>query len=153
MYTNPYIKESTRVRKAISYITLSWHMCITLLSSFFIVWKCNFPWHNTVSPDPILLAYSNSVPALIDLLTPHLLPKQCISLLCGLGTIPQMVYELITQISWKTFCFNFAFTNMIRSWYCTCHDSSAVVPCAKLWLDFMSIFAAKQYIFVQDLDY
>ena len=43
--------------------------------------------------------------------------------------ISQRVYELITEI----LCSNFNSNNgLIRSKFCTCHDSSAVMTCAKL---------------------
>ena len=54
-------------------------------------------------------------------------------------TISQWVYELIIQISWK-FLFLFFYSNdPIKSHFCTCHDSWAVMACAKLWLDWIFI--------------
>ena len=57
------------------------------------------------------------------------------------GTFSQTIYELITEISCKKFfCFNHDSHNPVRSQICTCHDSWAVVACAKLWPDLIIIF-------------
>ena len=44
-------------------------------------------------------------------------------------------HELITEISWNYFGFNFDGNHSISSQFCTCHDSWAVVTCAKLRAD------------------
>ena len=46
----------------------------------------------------------------------------------GDGTTPRRVYELIIKILLKYFDSN----DPVRSQFCTCHDSLAVVTCAKL---------------------
>ena len=51
-----------------------------------------------------------------------------------LGPISQSVDELINQIFWK-FSFYFNFNDSISLQICTCHNSSAVVTCAKKWTD------------------
>ena len=54
----------------------------------------------------------------------------------GLGPISSDFDELMIQISQK-YLWPFHGTNngSIKSQFCTCHDSSAVMACANLWLD------------------
>ena len=47
------------------------------------------------------------------------------------------IYELIIEILWKFSRFNYNFNDQIRLQFCTCHDSIAVLACAKLWPDLM----------------
>ena len=42
-----------------------------------------------------------------------------------------------------SFCFNCDFDDSIRSQFCTCHNSWAVVACAKLWTDLIVIFLVR----------
>ena len=50
-------------------------------------------------------------------------------------------YELKIKMLWKLFLFRyFYFDNSIRSQFCICHDSWAVVAYAKLRLDWIVIF-------------
>ena len=50
-----------------------------------------------------------------------------------------MIYELIIQIFYKTVCSYMKKNNdLIRSQFCTWHDSKAVVTCAKLWHEWIS---------------
>ena len=56
--------------------------------------------------------------------------------------ISQMLYELITEISWKSLSFDYSTNNLFTSQICTCHDSLAVVTCAKLWPDLIIILHA-----------
>ena len=53
-----------------------------------------------------------------------------------LGFISQRVYELIIH-AWKNKCLNVNTNYLIISQFCTCHDSLAVMTCAKLWHDWM----------------
>ena len=53
------------------------------------------------------------------------------------GTHFTKIYEFITQ---NYFCSVFHFNEAIRPQICTCHDSSAVMACAKLWPDLTIIF-------------
>ena len=46
-------------------------------------------------------------------------------------------YELIIQILWKCILPSVS-DDLIRSEFCTCHDSWAVVRCAKFWPDLIS---------------
>ena len=57
------------------------------------------------------------------------------------GVISQIFYKLIIEIL-KTFyiCSYFNFDYTIRSQFCTCHDSWAVMACAKLEPDLIIIF-------------
>ena len=55
------------------------------------------------------------------------------------GTFSQRNYELITESAENSFCSNSYFNDSIRSQFCTCHDSSAVMACAKLWPDWTII--------------
>ena len=52
-----------------------------------------------------------------------------------LGPISQSVDELINQIFWKFSSFHYNFKDSISPLLCTCHNSSAVVTCAKKWTD------------------
>ena len=52
-----------------------------------------------------------------------------------LGLVTQTVYELVIVILWKIH----DFSDPARSQICTCHDSWAVVACAKLWPDWIII--------------
>ena len=51
------------------------------------------------------------------------------------GAILPRVYELVTQIFYYICCIQMANDKHILSQFCTCHDSLAVVACAKLWHD------------------
>ena len=62
------------------------------------------------------------------------------------GLISQRIYEPITENSWTSSCFNFVLNDPIASWFCTCHDSSAVVSCAKLWPDLFIIFHVRAIV-------
>ena len=57
----------------------------------------------------------------------------------GLGWISQTGYELINEILWW-YCCDFESDDSIRSEFCTCHDSWAVMACAKFWPDLIVIF-------------
>ena len=51
------------------------------------------------------------------------------------GPVSQMLYEILVEIC-KYMCCPFVKPmESIKSQFCTCHDSSAVVACAKLWVD------------------
>ena len=68
--------------------------------------------------------------------------------------MPQTVYEPIIWFPENSLCWicsNFDFHNPIRSQFCTCHDSGAVVACAKLWPDQMIAFHLMEE--QQDLDH
>ena len=52
--------------------------------------------------------------------------------------VSQRVHELIIEILWKISLFWLWFICYIRSKICTCHDSSAVMTCAKLWPDIIN---------------
>ena len=54
--------------------------------------------------------------------------------------ISPMPCELITEISWKLFCCNYYSNDLLRSEFCTCHGSWAVVACAELWPAVVNIF-------------
>ena len=56
-------------------------------------------------------------------------------------------YELIIETCEFYFWSNFCFVGVIRSQTCTCHDSWAVVTCAKLWPDLAIIFHVRAIIF------
>ena len=60
---------------------------------------------------------------------------------------PQTVIRIHSTKSFKTcesyLCFNLHSNNLNRLQNCTCHDSSAVVACAKSWPDLIIIFARK----------
>ena len=57
------------------------------------------------------------------------------------GAISQMVYGWTkTENSEKIFPPNFDYNDPLSSQFCTCHNSSAVVTCAKLWADLNIIF-------------
>ena len=43
------------------------------------------------------------------------------------------VYELLSQIFKNQFYSHLKSCNLIRPQFCTCHDSTAVITCAKLW--------------------
>ena len=54
------------------------------------------------------------------------------------GSISQRVYKLIINILEKKLCCFYMENNgQIRPQFCTCHDSSAVMACAKLWSDWI----------------
>ena len=44
------------------------------------------------------------------------------------------------KFCWNLFCSNFDFNYLNRSEFCTCHDSWAVMACAKFWPDWNIIF-------------
>ena len=86
--------------------------------------------------------------------------KSCRSLLIaviawvgGQEPISQRVYELIIEISQKYFCSNYYFYDLIMWHFCTCHDSSAVVTCVKLWHDLIIISNVRAHVYLQDFDY
>ena len=60
--------------------------------------------------------------------------------------ISQMFYKLIIKILGRIF-FTLTFDSNvpIRSQFSTCHDSYAVVPCAKLWPVWMNIFHVRAF--------
>ena len=69
----------------------------------------------------------------------------------GIGTtISQSHPKLIIEISQQFVCSKFDSNHPIRSQFCTCHDSFAVMACAKLWTDWMIIFHGRaRYIFTK----
>ena len=73
-------------------------------------------------------------------------PRSWISRTPGIndqGSLSPIVYELIMEILKIFFSFNPDSDDPVRSQICTCHDSWAVVTCAKLWSDHMIIFRAR----------
>ena len=58
-------------------------------------------------------------------------------------------WNLVVVISAVNYNFNYPISLQI----CTCHNSSAVVTCAKLWTDWIIIFQERATWFFQDLDY
>ena len=54
--------------------------------------------------------------------------------------ILQTVFELIIEILRKFMSSNADYNSPVRSQFCTCHDSSAVVACAKLWHELTTTF-------------
>ena len=62
--------------------------------------------------------------------------------------------ELKIEILWKLFHCNSYINDTIRSQFCTCHSSLAVVLCAKLWPDWIIIFMQEEYmyLFSENLD-
>ena len=67
--------------------------------------------------------------------------------------ISQTDYECIIQ-SCKFACSSYVeYNDEIRSQFCTCHNSLAVVTCANLWPDFIIIFINKSEIFSKDFSY
>ena len=60
---------------------------------------------------------------------------------CRHNQTVQTVYHLIIENLWKFYCY-LDFNHPIRPQFCTCHDSWAVMTCAKLWLDLIIIFHA-----------
>ena len=61
------------------------------------------------------------------------------------------VYKFTTQISRKNIFISISI--LIMSQFCTCHDSSAVVACAKLWHDWIIIFHTGTPLNFKRLDY
>ena len=56
----------------------------------------------------------------------------------ALGRISETINEPIHQILWRKRLFLYVNNSKeIMSHFCTCHDSSAVVTCANLWLDWI----------------
>ena len=55
----------------------------------------------------------------------------------GAGPISLTVYEIILKYWSNHFC---SYHKLIRLQFCTSHDSSAVMTCAKLWPDCIIIF-------------
>ena len=51
------------------------------------------------------------------------------------------------------FCSNFDSDDPTRSQICTCHNSWAVVTCAKLWSAHFIIFHVREYLYQKDLEY
>ena len=56
------------------------------------------------------------------------------------GTRYTLVYELIIEILWKSLFLLIVSDDLIRLQICTCHDSWAVMTCAKLWPDQIILF-------------
>ena len=54
---------------------------------------------------------------------------------CHLGPISHRDHELINKIMWKYNYFHIRNNHPNRSKFCACHNSWAVVTCAKLWPD------------------
>ena len=54
-----------------------------------------------------------------------------------LGAISQKVCLWVHD--WNSLCFNYELDDPIRSQICACHDSWAVMTCAKLWSDWIII--------------
>ena len=70
--------------------------------------------------------------------------------LWGLGFISQRVYVLIIQIFQSSCCFVMKSFISMRSQFCRCHDSWAVMACAKLWPDLIISFHVRAtYIFTR----
>ena len=69
------------------------------------------------------------------------------------GPISQTVYKLTTEILWTLFCSGFHLNGPVRSAFCTCHDSWAVVICAKLWPDMIIILITRPSLIPRRLDY
>ena len=61
----------------------------------------------------------------------------------ALVSIPETTNELMIEVLWKLFSSNLDYIFSISLQVCTCHDSSAVVACAKLWPDRIIIFHIK----------
>ena len=61
------------------------------------------------------------------------------------------VYELMIKISYHCVCFHFVYYHTIRSQFCTCHDSLALVACAKFWLDWIINFCTWTKCILLDL--
>ena len=61
----------------------------------------------------------------------------------GPWLISQRVYELMVENCENLHSFSYDLNDPSRSQNCTCHDSSAVVTCAKLWPDQIIIFQVK----------
>ena len=57
----------------------------------------------------------------------------------NLWPITQTIYDIM-QILINSFCSSFDSNYSISSHFCTCHDSLAVMACAKLWTDLIIIF-------------
>ena len=53
----------------------------------------------------------------------------------------------------KKICSNFDSDDPIRTQFCTCHDSSAFMTCAKLWPDMMNFFCTRATHIQWDLDH
>ena len=59
----------------------------------------------------------------------------------------------LTKTFENYFCANSDFDDPIMSQFCTCHDSWAVVACAKLWHNVMIVLLKKSTNVEQNLDY
>ena len=70
-----------------------------------------------------------------------------------LEPLSQNALELIIHILRKFRPANFNHIDLIISQFCTCHDSSAVVTCAKLWDDWIISLQVKANIFLEDFEY
>ena len=53
----------------------------------------------------------------------------------------------------NSFGFYFEYKDLIRSHFCTCHDSSAVMTCAKLWPDCITVLHERTWFLLWDLVY
>ena len=74
------------------------------------------------------------------------------------NSIPVDHGSISQRVSYLKFCDNSVSSNFdsndpIMSQFCTCHDSSAVVSCAKSRLDWIVKFYAKDWCILWDLDY
>ena len=69
------------------------------------------------------------------------------------AAISQKVYDLQIEILKNDFYHNFYSTDPIMTQFRTCHDSSAVMACAKLWYDWSNIFQVRTTHTLQGLDY
>ena len=70
-----------------------------------------------------------------------------------LGYVPQTIYMLVMEILWTSSHFNHDSNQVIRSQFCSCHDSSAVVAWAKLWPDWIIILHNRATYILQNMDY
>ena len=68
------------------------------------------------------------------------------------GPITQKGYELIIESLKNSSCCNMKNNYHITSQFCTCHDSSVVMVCAKLWYDLINILHVKATC-ILDLNY
>ena len=65
----------------------------------------------------------------------------------------RMVNGLMIKISGKKIKQNFDSNDTISTQFCTCHDSLAIMACAKLWNDWIIICQSSTICFSRDLDY
>ena len=72
----------------------------------------------------------------------HEIGDQHISL-CTQGSVSLTAHDLIIKINYFAFYLNQNTSKLYKPQFGTCHNSPAVVTCAKLWLTQMSIFQIK----------